>query len=178
TNRARVEETCREVETFCARLREGLDRLTFEERVKVVRWLIERVVVKDGEVTVEHIIPLTGRYRRDKERAEGPRPPTSNDKGRSAEGSVPSEQASSKGPFGGMRLPLGDPGAIPDPLDEGWGADDLVPQQVGGIGDRLNQPTPRRFGPASLSEGRRWRLPTQRKLSISRDVAFALLKLI
>ncbi len=65
-SQVRVEEIYQEVEAFCARLREGLDRLTFEERQKVVRWLVERVVGKGGEVTVEHVIPLQGRYRPDK----------------------------------------------------------------------------------------------------------------
>jgi site-specific DNA recombinase len=62
---ARADEVFREVEVFCARLRQGFDRLTFEERVRVVKWLVERVVVKEGEVTVEHVIPLQGRYRRE-----------------------------------------------------------------------------------------------------------------
>jgi site-specific DNA recombinase len=61
--RARAEEVFQEVEAFCRKLREGLERLTFDERRQVIRWILERVVVKDGAVTVEHIIPLTGRFR-------------------------------------------------------------------------------------------------------------------
>lgn len=56
---AKVTETLRDAEAFCSRLRAGLDRLPFDERRRLVRMLVERVVVKDGgEVTVEHILPL------------------------------------------------------------------------------------------------------------------------
>ena len=56
---ARMTGVLRDAETFCARLREGLERLTFDERRRLVRWLVERVVVqKGGEVVIEHILPL------------------------------------------------------------------------------------------------------------------------
>ena len=56
---ARMTGVLRDAETFCARLREGLERLTFDDRKRLVRWLVERVVVqKGGEVVVEHILPL------------------------------------------------------------------------------------------------------------------------
>jgi site-specific DNA recombinase len=56
---AKVTETLRDAEAFCSRLRAGLNRLSFDERRRLVRMLVERVVVKGGgEVTVEHILPL------------------------------------------------------------------------------------------------------------------------
>lgn len=49
---------------FAATLRLGFDRLTFAERQQLVRLLIERVVVTGERVTIEHAVPLTGRFRR------------------------------------------------------------------------------------------------------------------
>ena len=63
--KARGEEVFHEVETFCRKLRNGLDQLTLEEKQRVVKLLVERVVVKGTAVTVEHIIPLSGRFRSD-----------------------------------------------------------------------------------------------------------------
>lgn len=59
---ARREEVYREVDRFCSEVREGLDRLAFEEKVKLIQLLVDRVVTKNGEVTIEHVIPLTGRF--------------------------------------------------------------------------------------------------------------------
>lgn len=60
--RLRVEEVFKGVDAFCQKLREGLERLDFEGRQRVVRLLVERVVVKEADVTVEHVVPLTGRF--------------------------------------------------------------------------------------------------------------------
>jgi site-specific DNA recombinase len=47
---------------FAATLREGLASLDFEGRQRVVRLLIERVVVREDQVTIEHVVPLSGRF--------------------------------------------------------------------------------------------------------------------
>jgi hypothetical protein len=49
---------------FAATLREGLVQLDFAGRERLVRLLIERVVVTDDQVTIEHVIPLSGRFAR------------------------------------------------------------------------------------------------------------------
>lgn len=61
-HRVQGEELFRGVESFCERVRAGIDGLSFEERVRLVRLLVERVIVTGDEVTVEHIVPLTGRF--------------------------------------------------------------------------------------------------------------------
>ena len=58
----RMDELLTDVEKFAGGLREGIDKLTFEERQRLVRLLIERVVVKGNEVMIEHVVPLTGRF--------------------------------------------------------------------------------------------------------------------
>lgn len=60
--KVKTDDLLKSVDAFAATLRDGLDRLTFEERQRVVRLLVERVVVRNGDVTIEHIVPLTGRY--------------------------------------------------------------------------------------------------------------------
>ena len=46
---------------FAATLREGLAQLDFAGRERLVRLLVERVVVTGDQVTIEHVIPLSGR---------------------------------------------------------------------------------------------------------------------
>lgn len=60
--RMRADELFRTVEAFCQRLRQGFEQLDFEGRQRVVRLIVERVLVKEGDVTIEHAIPLTGRF--------------------------------------------------------------------------------------------------------------------
>ena len=45
------------IEGFCARVAEGLDRMTFSERQNLLRLLVERITVEDGNVRVDTIIP-------------------------------------------------------------------------------------------------------------------------
>jgi site-specific DNA recombinase len=45
-------------EVFCQRIRYGLENATFEQKRKLVGLLIDRVVVKDGEVEIWYVIPL------------------------------------------------------------------------------------------------------------------------
>ena len=58
----KIDDLLESVDTFAQRLREGLEHLSFEERRKVVRLLIERVVVRGEEVTIEHVVPIEGRF--------------------------------------------------------------------------------------------------------------------
>ena len=45
------------LESFCARVADGLDRMTFSERQNLLRLLVERITVEDGNVRVDTIIP-------------------------------------------------------------------------------------------------------------------------
>jgi site-specific DNA recombinase len=45
------------VEDFCARVRIGLENATFEQKRKLVELLIDRVIVKNGEVEIRYVIP-------------------------------------------------------------------------------------------------------------------------
>ena len=48
------------VESFCETVSKGLDSLTFEEKQSLLRFLVERIVVEEGKVRVEAVIPLGG----------------------------------------------------------------------------------------------------------------------
>ncbi|MFY0563785.1 hypothetical protein ACN28E_08055 [Archangium lansingense] len=58
----RLGEREAQLEAFAAAVREGLDSLDFEGRQRLVRLLIERVVVTGEHVTIEHAVPLSGRF--------------------------------------------------------------------------------------------------------------------
>ena len=45
------------LERFCGRVAQGLDALTFEERQHLLRLVVERIVVEDGRVRIETVIP-------------------------------------------------------------------------------------------------------------------------
>jgi site-specific DNA recombinase len=47
------------LEAFCRRVREGLDGATWEQKRRLVEWLVARVVVADGEVEIRYVIPAT-----------------------------------------------------------------------------------------------------------------------
>lgn len=61
-DRARLDRLGDDLETFAATLRTGLDRLDFQGRQRLVRLLVERVVVTGDHVAIEHAIPLSGRF--------------------------------------------------------------------------------------------------------------------
>jgi site-specific DNA recombinase len=61
-DRARLERLGEDLETFASTLRDGLDKLDFAGRQRLVRLLIERVVVTGDQITIEHAIPLSGRF--------------------------------------------------------------------------------------------------------------------
>jgi site-specific DNA recombinase len=63
-DRERLERATAELAAFAATLREGLAHLDFAGRERLVRLLIERVVVTGDQVTIEHVIPLSGRFAR------------------------------------------------------------------------------------------------------------------
>lgn len=56
----RTEELCQNIEMFCAAISKGLEEATFEQRRRIVELLIERVIVKESEVLIKYVIPLTG----------------------------------------------------------------------------------------------------------------------
>jgi hypothetical protein len=60
--RARVDHLADDLVAFAATLRVGLDKLDFAGRQRLVRLLIERVVVTGDHVAIEHAIPLSGRF--------------------------------------------------------------------------------------------------------------------
>ena len=47
-----------DIETFCANVSEGLNRLTFSEREDLLRLLVERITVEGGHVSMGTIIPI------------------------------------------------------------------------------------------------------------------------
>ena len=57
-----TERLLSDIDAFASRLKEGLDTLSFDERQKVMRLLVERVVVKGDSVQIEHVIPIKGRF--------------------------------------------------------------------------------------------------------------------
>jgi site-specific DNA recombinase len=61
-DRARLDRLSLDLEAFAASLRDGLTELDFAARQRLVRLLVERVVVTGDEVAIEHAIPLSGRF--------------------------------------------------------------------------------------------------------------------
>jgi site-specific DNA recombinase len=51
-----------DLEAFAAAIRDGLEALDFAGRQRLVRLLIERIVVQGEDVTIEHAVPLSGRF--------------------------------------------------------------------------------------------------------------------
>jgi hypothetical protein len=60
--RIKVDDLLGSVEAFAQKLRQRLEDLSFEERRQVVLLLIERVVIRGEEITIEHVVPLEGRF--------------------------------------------------------------------------------------------------------------------
>jgi site-specific DNA recombinase len=61
-SRDRVERLGDDLQAFASTLRSGLGELDFAGRQRLVRLLIERVVVTGERVAIEHAIPLSGRF--------------------------------------------------------------------------------------------------------------------
>jgi site-specific DNA recombinase len=59
---ARVARIANDLAAFAATLRDGIDALDFADRQRLVRLLLERVVVTGDNLTIEHAIPLSGRF--------------------------------------------------------------------------------------------------------------------
>lgn len=59
---ARLERLAADIKAFAAAICDGLEALDFAGRQRLVRLLIERVVVQGEDVTIEHAIPLSGRF--------------------------------------------------------------------------------------------------------------------
>ncbi|WP_394829040.1 recombinase family protein [Pendulispora albinea] len=58
----RVTRIADDLAAFASTLRKGFDKLDFTERQRIVRLLLERVVVTGDKLTIEHAIPLSGRF--------------------------------------------------------------------------------------------------------------------
>jgi len=69
SDRTRLDRLGDDLEAFASTLRAGLNDLDFAGRQRIVRLLVERVVVTGDEVAIEHAIPLNGRFRGDPQRA-------------------------------------------------------------------------------------------------------------
>jgi len=61
-NSMRLDQHVEEIAMFAATVRDGLNTLDFAGRQRVVRLLVERVVVTGDHVTVEYAVPLSGRF--------------------------------------------------------------------------------------------------------------------
>ena len=57
-----MESILSDVDSFAATIRNGLETLTFQEKRKLIELLVERVIVKRNDVTVENVVPLKGRF--------------------------------------------------------------------------------------------------------------------
>jgi site-specific DNA recombinase len=58
----RITRIADDIAAFAATLRDGIDTLNFTDRQRLVRLLLERVVVTGDNLTIEHAIPLSGRF--------------------------------------------------------------------------------------------------------------------
>lgn len=61
-DRDRVVRLTTDLETFASTLRTGLTNLDFAGRQRLVRLLVERVVIHENDLEIEHVIPLAGRF--------------------------------------------------------------------------------------------------------------------
>src|SRR5215468_673388 len=61
-DRARRARLGEDLAAFAATLRSGLAHLDFAGRQRLVRLLLERVVITGDHVAIEHVIPLSGRF--------------------------------------------------------------------------------------------------------------------
>ena len=61
-DRARRDRLGEDLAAFAATLRSGLAHLDFAGRQRLVRLLVERVVITGDHVAIEHVIPLSGRF--------------------------------------------------------------------------------------------------------------------
>jgi site-specific DNA recombinase len=59
---ARLERLGTDIAAFAAAIRDGLEALDFAGRQRLVRLLVERVIVQGDDVTIEHAVPLSGRF--------------------------------------------------------------------------------------------------------------------
>ncbi len=61
--RARMEidtnKALEHLEMFCTQVAQGIDSLNFDERQKLLQLVVERVMVENGVVSVETVIPVT-----------------------------------------------------------------------------------------------------------------------
>jgi site-specific DNA recombinase len=61
-NQARMDALAEKLSTFAATVRTGLDALDFSGRQRLVRLLLERIVIAGENLTIEHALPLSGRF--------------------------------------------------------------------------------------------------------------------
>ena len=57
--RIEVAAVAASIETFCQRIRQGLEQATFAQRRQLVELLIDRVIVDDGQVEIRYVIPTS-----------------------------------------------------------------------------------------------------------------------
>ena len=74
-DRGRVDALSENLMAFAATLRAGLQNLDFQGRQRIVRLLVERVVVTGTHVAIEHAIPLSGRFRALQQERQAPAMP-------------------------------------------------------------------------------------------------------
>ena len=61
-DRTRIDRVGQELEAFAATVSKGLESLDFAGKQKLVRLVVERVVVRGDDITIEHVVPLSGRF--------------------------------------------------------------------------------------------------------------------
>ena len=57
-----LERERRQLQTFCHRVSEGLDRMSFEERQELLRLVVDRITVEDESVRIKTVIPQGDDY--------------------------------------------------------------------------------------------------------------------
>jgi site-specific DNA recombinase len=57
-----AESALQQLQTFCHRVSEGLDRMSFEERQELLRLVVDRITVEDETVRIETVIPQGDDY--------------------------------------------------------------------------------------------------------------------
>jgi site-specific DNA recombinase len=61
-SRQRLDQIADDIRAFAETLTAGIEQLDFMGRQRLVRLLVERVVVSGDVVTIEHVVPLSGRF--------------------------------------------------------------------------------------------------------------------
>jgi site-specific DNA recombinase len=60
------------VEEFCGSIRDALEELTFETKQKVLRLVVDRIIVENSKAVVHHVVPTGPVYLQTERLSVGP----------------------------------------------------------------------------------------------------------